>query len=233
MTSGIRGESASGLFADALAGADGTGDPRSVLTPLPMYADPTLLVSSARAEAGMPEPDQGADRWSSGPDIAMPFVAINAAIDPAMLARAEAELRQQRAAQDQAARQAAATRTFQEQQHALTARRDAEVRSAAARARPPAGQQLPPQLQSFTQWLPKSAQDVVRNAMAQVNAQQRGAAPPAQRQPPPKPAPQYNASKSKKKSSSAWGVLVFIIVVLFATGLGQRIVEALTQLFNR
>jgi hypothetical protein len=41
------------------------------------------------------------------------------------------------------------------------------------------------------------------------------------------------ARPKKTSSGSAWGVLVFIIVVLFATGLGQKIVEALSQLFNR
>jgi hypothetical protein len=36
-----------------------------------------------------------------------------------------------------------------------------------------------------------------------------------------------------RKSGSGWAVLVFMAVILFATGIGQRIIEAITDLLNR
>lgn len=36
-----------------------------------------------------------------------------------------------------------------------------------------------------------------------------------------------------RKSGSGWAVIVFMVVILFATGIGQRIIEAVTELLNR
>ena len=36
-----------------------------------------------------------------------------------------------------------------------------------------------------------------------------------------------------KRSSSAWAVIVFIFVVAFSTGIGQRVIEFFSELFNR
>src|SRR3954453_2566088 len=117
MTSGIRDGSLAAGVTDALSGTDGTAEPPSVLAPLPVFADPTLVVSSTVAASGMRAPDLGADWWSAGPITAMPMMGANAAvggaIDPAMVARAEAEIAQQRAARDKAT----AARALQEQQH--------------------------------------------------------------------------------------------------------------------
>jgi hypothetical protein len=38
---------------------------------------------------------------------------------------------------------------------------------------------------------------------------------------------------SQRRSSSVWAVLVFMVVILFATGLGQKIIDLITELLNR
>ena len=37
----------------------------------------------------------------------------------------------------------------------------------------------------------------------------------------------------RNKGSGVWAVFVFLIVIAFASGLGQRIVQAISELFNR
>ena len=37
----------------------------------------------------------------------------------------------------------------------------------------------------------------------------------------------------RKKGSSAWAVIVFLVVIAFATGIGQRIIDLITELLNR
>lgn len=41
------------------------------------------------------------------------------------------------------------------------------------------------------------------------------------------------ASSNPKRASSAWAVIVFIVVIVFATGLGQKIIDLVTELLNR
>jgi len=41
------------------------------------------------------------------------------------------------------------------------------------------------------------------------------------------------AVPTTRRSSSIWAVLVFMVVILFATGLGQQIIELITELLNR
>ncbi len=36
-----------------------------------------------------------------------------------------------------------------------------------------------------------------------------------------------------RRSGSGWAVFVFMAVILFATGIGQRIIEAITEVLNR
>jgi hypothetical protein len=40
-------------------------------------------------------------------------------------------------------------------------------------------------------------------------------------------------TKQSPRRQSVWAVLVLIVVVLFATGIGQRIVDAVTALLQR
>jgi hypothetical protein len=238
MTSGLANTGASMGFTDALSGADGTADPVSPVSPDRIYPDPTQDILR----------DAGSDRWVTSSTGATTLVTPGSAIviDPAMVARAEAEIAQRRAAD-----QAAVIKAEQDRRHAEGARRDAAAR-AAARTHAP---QVPAQVLNFTQWLPPSAQEAVRKGLAQMGGPQMGGAQKGtaqmggaqtgarqQRSPARAPArpttPQVTppaGSQQKKRSTgnSVWGVLVFIIVVLFATGLGQRIVEALSQLFNR
>ena len=221
MTSGPSDTGASRGFTDALAGADGTAEPSSPIEPIRIYPDPTQDILR----------DAGSDRWVTSSTGATTLVTPGSAIviDPAMVARAEAEIAQRRAAD-----QAAAIKAEQDRRHAEGARRDAATR-AAARTHAP---QVPPQVLNFTQWLPPSAQEAVRKGLAQMGGTQTGTVQSGQgtsARPDRRPVAAPPLPKAKKKSSgnSVWGVLVFIIVVLFATGLGQRIVEALSQLFNR
>jgi hypothetical protein len=44
---------------------------------------------------------------------------------------------------------------------------------------------------------------------------------------PPRGAP------ARKKSGGAWGVLVFIIIILVASGAGRQILDAIANLFNQ
>ena len=37
----------------------------------------------------------------------------------------------------------------------------------------------------------------------------------------------------RNKGSAVWAVFAFLVVIAFASGLGQRIVEAISELFNR
>ena len=41
------------------------------------------------------------------------------------------------------------------------------------------------------------------------------------------------AVPSQKRSSSIGAVIVFLVVILFATGLGQKIIDLITELLNR
>ncbi len=221
MTSGLAGTGASRGFTDALAGADGTADPVAPISPDRVYPDSTQDILR----------DAGSDRWVTSSTGATTLVTPGSpvVIDPAMVARAEAEIAQRRAAE-----QAAVIKADQDRRHAEGARRDAVTR-AAARTH---AQQVPPQVLNFTQWLPPAAQEAVRKGLAQRGMQQPATRPPGRpvAVPPGRPAavsPAQSQPKKKSTGNSVWGVLVFIIVVLFATGLGQRIVEALSQLFNR
>ena len=38
---------------------------------------------------------------------------------------------------------------------------------------------------------------------------------------------------AQKRSSSIGAVVVFLVVILFATGLGQKIIDLITELLNR
>lgn len=37
----------------------------------------------------------------------------------------------------------------------------------------------------------------------------------------------------QQRTSSTWAVIVFLFVIAFATGIGQRVIEFVTELFNR
>lgn len=44
---------------------------------------------------------------------------------------------------------------------------------------------------------------------------------------------QQRPPTTNKRKSSGWAVLVFFFVILFATGLGQKIIDLITELLNR
>ncbi len=235
------------MFADALAGTGGTADPPIQAFAAPPFPDPTAeLVAS----------------WSywtadgAAPVIVAPILAP-IVIDPAMVARAEAEL----------ARQVEHDRV--DRAHAVSARQGAVARAAARSGRLPAA--LPAQLQNLPSWLPPSVQDAVRRGLSHVPP-----GPPAGAQPgstgyhpalqstrstaaprrdsavgsagstgytpsvqstrstaAPRRDSTAGSARSKNRGSGVWGVLVFIVIVLFATGIGQKVVSAIFDLINR
>ena len=129
-------------FPDALAGTGGTADPQVQTVASPPFPDPTAeqVASWSYWTA------DGAPPVIVGPILA-PIV-----IDPAMVARAEAEL----------ARQAEHDRV--DRAHAVAARQGAVQRAAARSGRLPV--QLPAQLQNLPSWLPPSVQDAVRRGLS-------------------------------------------------------------------
>jgi len=48
-----------------------------------------------------------------------------------------------------------------------------------------------------------------------------------------RPVTPVRPTTSKKKSGGAWGAIVFLIIFLVASGLGQRVLDALSDLFNQ
>ena len=44
---------------------------------------------------------------------------------------------------------------------------------------------------------------------------------------------QVRPPTANRRKSSGWAVLVFFVVILFATGLGQKIIDLITELLNR
>jgi hypothetical protein len=44
---------------------------------------------------------------------------------------------------------------------------------------------------------------------------------------------QLRPAASRQRKTSAWAVIVFIFVIVFATGLGQKIIDLITELLNR
>ena len=44
---------------------------------------------------------------------------------------------------------------------------------------------------------------------------------------------QFRPPTSSKRKSSSWAVIVFFFVILFATGIGQKIIDFITELLNR
>jgi hypothetical protein len=54
---------------------------------------------------------------------------------------------------------------------------------------------------------------------------------PAQHAPTP-PLPR-NPPRRRNKGSSVWAVLVFLIIIAFASGIAQQLIAAVSELFNR
>ncbi len=46
-------------------------------------------------------------------------------------------------------------------------------------------------------------------------------------------APTPDRAAASRRRSSVWAVLVFFFVIVFATGLGQKAIDLVTELFNR
>jgi hypothetical protein len=223
-------------FADALSGPDGTGDPSVLMPVLQVYPDalsapmPDAMVSlppldpaalaraSLAARQAMPPPAQPA--WpprTGGPGVAQ----------PGRYGRSPSSARP-------------VERT---PRPAPAARGSLEPRSAVAPRLPAPRQPGPPNAAApAPAWTgrtmsPSELTGLLRNTF--TGNTRAGSAPAAhQLQPtahvPTPPLPRrLPRTTPRNKGSGVWAVLVFLVVIAFASGLGQRIVQAISELFNR
>jgi len=227
------------LFADALCGPDGTGDP-AVL---------------------MPVPDVYPDALSAPmPDTRVPVVlpVDLAAVVPAA-GRVAPPVPQRVPQPGRYGRNPPAARGRQQQQTAPI-RRAAPAQPAAVPTSPvpataprPIGNQAAAMISPARPWSPRSAtptelagwakggfagpapRGVSRDTPARPSVDARGrASARTPFQAPAPPTPRRNSSSTRRnRGSSIWAVLVFLVVIAFASGLAQQLIHAISELFNR
>jgi hypothetical protein len=233
-------------FTDALSGADGTGDPPPIRWRPQSFADalvaPQLDGDTADdrpAVTVIPGPAPSPENWVGDLDLPTPAPSARSSA-----ARAEAA-RQAAAARRDAAR--ALSRTDSGSRPGArpatpSAAAPVQITVAATDYARPAAYRQPGYPQPTTQRQAGYARPTA--FPQQVSAAHRPApVPPAGRPVPPagRPAPhlaspprrQPTVGNQRKKSSGLWGALVFLIFLLVASGLGQRILDALSHLINR
>jgi hypothetical protein len=238
------------LFTDALSGTDGTDDP-----PPPRWRPetfPDALVapqldtgpgdgSPAVTVPAAPVPSP--ENWVGDLDLPSPAPPARSNAARSSAARAEAA-RQAAAARRDAARAVSAGPGTRRSSAPSGARVAVAASTPAASlpapavyqqvAYPPGYQQPAYQASAYRQ--PSYAPPT---AFAQQPTGARHPAPvaPAGRPAPHRPSPSRRPSTSggsqRKKSSGLWGALVFLIFLLIASGFGQRILDALSDLINQ
>ncbi len=104
----------------------------------------------------------------------------------------------------------------------------------------------------FRSGMPGQSAQVDRESFQATHPQSRGSAAPNAVAPAAPMASQYSGRGAarntardqaqerrrvtntvRKKGSSTWAVIVFLVVIAFATGIGQRIIDVITELLNR
>ncbi len=228
-------------FADALSGTDGTGDPAVLMPVLDVYPD----------ALSAPMPDAM---------VAVPRIDLPAALAAARLSAPVAPQQAQRQAFQQvpqpgrygrsaggnvprpppAARPPVVAQPVATQPVAaapVVARYD-QPRPMSARL--PSAVELTDWARSgFTGpmphgafWDSSGARDLVAAARRSAAGQRRpvAPAPPAPRGP---ARPTNRRTTRRNKGSSIWAVLIFLVVIAFASGLGQQLLRAISELFNR
>jgi hypothetical protein len=235
MTTGIARLRPDVGFADALAGADGTGEP--VVPVLSTERFPDALAAPEADPAPLtlaPTPASS----SQGPWPASPAAAgVRRAAQPGTQRQAAAGRRGQAAAAALGASPAvpvapaAAPSAAFAYTPAAAAQRSAAPQAYLPAARPPAppARAVPGQPARAMR-----AQPAMRRS-AQPGAR-RSAQQPSVNYTATRPAPALNAKPKQTKKSGAGGFvafLFFVLVALFATGLGRTILDALSNLINQ
>ena len=225
-------------FADALCGPDGTADPAVLMPVLPVYPD----------ALSAPMPDAM---------VAVPPV------DPAALLAAARQTAPTPAQARVAAQRAVADRVAQPGRYGRSQASSAPTRPAQRPPAPSAWGQLEPRSavaphlqgprQPGTNQSPRppapasgssawagrtmSPAEVAGFLRSTFTGVARGANPTTQRYQPaphaPTPALPRNPQRRRNRGSSIWAVLVFLVIIAFASGLAQQVINALGELFNR
>jgi hypothetical protein len=221
-------------FTDALSGSDGTADPSVTMPVLDVYPDalsapmpndlvPVVIPLAAPPAAGV---------RTVPPEVRAEPVTGRPA--PGQRGRAVVPRAQ---GQQRGAQRSPAPRT------ATPARPIPPASAMPARSIPPR-----PPVQPYRPIGPVRPQ-----SFQSTHAQAKGSAAPAAVAPAAPMASQYGGGRgqarsearqqsqerrrtavpSKRRSSSVGAVFVFIVVILFATGLGQKIIDLVTELLNR
>lgn len=227
-------------FADALGGPDGTGDPSVLMPVLQVYPD-ALSAPMPDAMVPLPPLDPAA-------------LAVAAGMPTPPLTPAQARVAAQRAAERAAAarREAQPVRSqvpsAQRRPSPPTPRAapsawgNLEPHSAVAPhlqgPRQPGTNQVPtPPASSAWTGRTMSPTEVAGFLRSTLSGITHGANPaisqfqPAPHAPTP-PLPR-STQRRRNKGSSVWAVLVFLVVVAFASGIAQQIISAVSELFNR
>lgn len=234
------------LFTDALCGPDGTGDPSVLMPVLQAYPD-ALSAPMPDAMVAVPPVDPAAmlaaaQRAGSGSTPA------------------QARMAAQRAAADRVAQPGRYGRSQAQQSRPPRAREAPlawgalEPRSAVAPhlqgPRQPGTNQAPagsaPRTQGNAVLYTGLSGPTLRTTLTELGNLARSgfptSRPGAGAAVPTMPAPQAHApapplprnpQRRRNKGSSIWAVLVFLVVIAFASGIAQQILHALSELLNR
>lgn len=244
---GPAGAPAEQRFPDALGGPDGTGDPAILMPVLQVYPDalsapmpdalvavppidPAALLAAARAQAAtaLPTPVQArlaAQRaWSEPDRVAQPG----------------------RRGGDRSPSRRPAPATWAAGDPRGTARPEA-ARPAGAPSRPVPPASMPSGPAAWAARTPSPAevagflrstfsgvtqgmtQGVTQGLNRNLGAVTQRHQPAAHAPTPPLP----RTSKRRNRGSSVWAVLVFLVIIAFASGVAQQVLTAISGLFNR
>lgn len=228
------------LFADALCGPDGTGDPAVLMPVLQVYPD-ALSAPMPDAMVAVPPVDPAA------------LLAAGAAVPTP----AQARMAAQRATADwvpQPGRSGSRQRQPQPMPPQSMPPRPAQRRPAAPTwsapeprhtgaphppvPRPSGAQRgpTPPSSSAWTGRTPSPAEvagflrSTFTGVAQNVNLATQRYQPASHAPTPPLP---RNPQRRRNKGSSVWAVLVFLVVIAFASGVAQQIINAVSGLFNR
>lgn len=245
-------------FTDALSGSDGTADPSVLMPVLDVYPD---ALSAPMPDDLLPAlPPLMAGGAGARPDAAgVPVTPLTPAQQRlAQQRQVEQRQAQQRKAQERQAQQVARRPAAQRP----APQRPVPQRPLPQRQAPPAmpphtgwqgvAASAADVAAMFRASMQGAAGEVDRLSYQATHPQSTGSGAPAGVAPAAPMASQYSGrgqsrndahdrsqerrrrtSVPVKKSGSSWAVFVFAAVILFATGIGQRIIEAITELFSR
>jgi hypothetical protein len=246
-------------FTDALSGSDGTSDPSVLMPVLDVYPDALsapMPVDLVPVLVPLPIPTVGQ------PGVrAEPVLGPAGRATPGRTPPAQRGTQSRQPAQRQPVRQPTPTQAFAAGPLARRPAQSRQPPPASAPRYVPPAQPTGPTFSwqgrqvsagdvaaMFRNSLSQSGQ-VDRQSFQATHPQSHGSASPSAVAPAAPMASQYspmrdarNAAQarrqfrpptSSKRKSSSWAVIVFFFVILFATGIGQKIIDFITELLNR